>query len=139
MSDPIIFEPLGTVLVTLDDGTEVRLGRPKFGQWKWFTRRLQVITDEVQASLTEGQAKVDAAKTDAARKKAQDEFDVTSGKPMYEYTIPFIEELFKQLGDKPLPEVDEWPAWLAADWLLGSRILSHWRTIPKASGPMNPN
>lgn len=139
MSDPITFHPLGTITVTFEDGTEVTLGRPKFGQWRWFTARLNEIFAEVQAEIDDAQEKLDEAKTDKARAAAQEALDKVNRQPLYERTIPWIAEVFKQLGDGPLPDSDEWPAWLAADTNVPVRILSHWRTVPKASGPTNPS
>jgi len=60
--------------------------------------------------------------------------------PFYERSSEVIRAMFKQIGDKPLPDdLDEWPVWLATDVRLPGQILSHWREAPKASGSNGQN
>lgn len=139
MPEPITFDPLGTITVTFEDGTEVTIGRPKFGQWRWFTNNLNGIFQQLQDRIAAATAKVETAKGDKAKAAAQAERDDLAAQPLYESTIPWMAEVFKQLGDQPVPEPDEWPAWLAADTNLPVQILAHWRTAPKASGRTNPS
>jgi len=144
MNDPITFDPLGTVRVEFDDETYT-LTRPKMGQWRYFSRRWSEAIKEAGSQLTELLTKLDAAralleKSDNAknRKAVADLSGEITGfnvQPLYEWNIPWIREVFEQLGDKPLPEdVDVWPAWLASDPALPNRIIGHWQAHPKASG-----
>lgn len=134
--ETITYDPLGTVTVTFD-GKTYQLGRPKFGQWRYFSRQLQALYDdnrETLLRLTE-EAQVEGkgqAKAQAALREYQ-------GQPFYESTIPWLREVFKQLGDKQLPESeDDWPTWLAADLSVPTQIVAHWRSSPKASGAATP-
>ena len=130
--DEITFDPLGTITVKFD-GQEYKLGRPKMGQWRYFSRQLQALFEDNRDTLARLNAEVEAAEGKALVKAeaALREYSLT---PFYEATIPWIREVFKQLGT-PLPDSeDDWPAWLAADTQLPTQILAHWRTHPKASG-----
>lgn len=148
MTDPIVFDPLGTVTVEFD-GETYTLSRPKMGQWRYF-KRLEderskgyrekanfyreeaVRIDDARKTAKTAKAKADIDAESAALIEAHTEWSLT---PTWEDTIPWIAEVFAQLGDKPLPEdVDDWPAWLAADSLLPTTILAHWQSRPKASG-----
>ena len=148
MPEPIEFNPLGTITVTFDDQTYT-LSRPKMGQWRYFSRRWSEAIKEAGSQLTELLTKLDAAralleKSDNAknRKAVADLSAEITGfnvQPLYEWNIPWIREVFEQLGDKPLPEdPDNWPAWLASDPALPNRIIGHWQAHPKASG-VNPS
>lgn len=133
MSEGIEFDPLGSVTVTFDDKS-YRLGRPKMGQWRYFQRLLRDMSREAEATLTELREKVEKA-SPKNQALAEAELRAFAEEPFYEKTIPWIGEVFKQLGDNPLPEdPDDWPAWLAADTGLPIQIVNHWKTTPKASG-----
>jgi len=144
----IEFDPLGSITVTIDD-TAYRLGRPKMGQWRYFQRGWSDAVKEARGQLTDLNARLNLAKeriedaTSPPKKlKAEKEVDKLTEelrefevKPLYEWQIPWIREVFAQLGDKPLPEdADEWPAWLATDSSLPFEIVNHWQTHPLASG-----
>ena len=132
MSEGIEFEQLGTIIVSFDDKTYT-LTRPKMGQWRYFSRKLQGLYDENREkllTLTE-----DAQKEGPKQAKAQAALREYQIQPFYESTIPWLREVFVQLGDKKLPESeDDWPVWLAADLSVPTQIVAHWRTNPKASG-----
>ena len=132
MNEGIEFNPLGTIEVTFDDKTW-KLGRPKMGQWRYFSRLLQTMYDDNRATMEKlvSQAQVEGK----GQEKAQAALREYQNQPFYESTIPWIREVFAQLGDKKLPESDDdWPAWLAADVSIPTQIVSHWRTSPKVSG-----
>lgn len=139
--DTIVYDPLGIVTVTFD-GNTYRLGRPKFGQWRYFQRKLNEMAEESRLRLDELQRKAaeaeDAQDVDAARVLGE-EARAFARQPFYERTIEWMREAFTQVGD-PLPEnVDDWPAWLAGDSSIPNAIIQHWRSAPKASGSQNGN
>lgn len=144
MTEGIEYSDLGTVDVTFDDKT-YHLGRPKLRQWRYFTHRISEMTQHAQDTLNalsaEAQAALAVLEEDpdnphaqqfaAEKEAALTEFART---PFYETSSTLVREMFDQLGD-PLPEdIDDWPAWLAADVSLPGQILAHWRKAPKASG-----
>lgn len=136
MSEEITFDPTGTVTVTFDDQT-YKLGRPKMGQWRWFQRRLSEMADQTRERLAELTAEVEGA-GDEARPELEEKLREYARTPFYESTIEWVREAFSQLGSQPLPaDVDDWPAWLAADTSLPTQIITHWKTVPKASGSQN--
>lgn len=133
MSEGIEFHELGSVTVTFDDKS-YRLGRPKMGQWRYFQRLLRDMSREAEATLTELREKVEKA-SPKNQALAEAELREFAEQPFYEKTIPWVSEVFRQLGDNALPEdPDDWPAWLAADTGLPIQIVNHWKTTPKASG-----
>lgn len=137
--DPITFDRLGTVTFDLD-GLEVKLKRPTFKQWRHFSRSLQTIAEQAQTDLEQARQAVESAKTEAAKKKAEAKLEEVAAVPFYERTIPWMQDVFAQLGNgTPVGEPDDWPAWLAVDHTLPGQIITHWRTVPKASGPTGPN
>jgi hypothetical protein len=132
MDEGITFDPMGTITVEFDDKT-YRLTRPKMGQWRHFSRKLQGLYDENREHLLK--LTEDAQKEGPKQEKAQAALREYQSQPFYESTIPWLREVFSQLGDKKLPESDDdWPAWLAADLSIPTQIVAHWRTSPKASG-----
>ena len=50
MSEGIEYQPIGTIEVSFDDKT-YRLGRPKMGQWRYFSRNLQALYDDNRETL----------------------------------------------------------------------------------------
>ena len=144
MSEPITFDPLGTITVEFDD-TTYTLARPKMGQWRYFSRKWSEGIKEAGSQLTELLAKLDEARTlveksdNPKNRKRVAELDAEVSafnvRPLYEWNIPWVREVFEQLADKPLPaSEDDWPAWLASDPALPNRIIGHWQAHPKASG-----
>lgn len=134
MSEGIEFNPLGTIDVTFDDKTW-HLGRPKFKQWRYFSRQLTAIYDDNRETLV--RLTEEAEREGKGQAKAQAALREYQGTPFYESTIPWLKEVFNQVGD-PLPESeDDWPAWLAADITIPTQIIGHWRNHPKASGESN--
>ncbi len=121
MAEPIVFNDDGTVAIDFGD-TSTILGCPKLGQYRLFRRdidkrladllerRTNVLTQK--ASLDEQQAFVDAQ-------------DVM--------VTGWLETVITELTDSDIPEVDEWPAWLANP-KLPTKFLNHWQTAPFNSG-----
>jgi hypothetical protein len=145
MTDDLTYNSIGTVTVTID-GTEYRLGRPKMKQYRYFTRRLGEMSQEAQDKLNALSGAVQTARAlydedPSDENKAVHELAVTkledfAATPFYETSSELVREMFKQLSDHPLPDdLDDWPAWLAADVSLPGTIIAHWRKAPKASGP----
>ncbi len=144
MSEGIEYNTTGTVDVTFDDKT-YHLGRPKFKQWKYFTRKLNEQRDELTAALQriqreteEAEAKYkgneDSPEAREELRRLRDELAEINKTPFYDRTVTILAEMFSQVGD-PLPDdPDDWPAWLAADSSIPGEIIKHWRNNPKASG-----
>lgn len=144
MSEGIEYNPTGTVDVTFDDKT-YHLGRPKFKQWRYFTRKLDEqrveltralrrIQEETERAEAEFEGREDSPEARQELNRLRDELAEVNRTPFYERTISIIAEMFEQCGD-PLPDdPDDWPAWLAADSGIPGEIIKHWRTNPKASG-----
>ena len=145
MNEGIEYDPLGTITVSFDD-IEYRLGRPKLRQWRYFTRRIGEMTTAATDELTRRSNEVQAAlavladdpENEHAQKLADEKQEALTGfaqTPFYETSSELVREIFVQLADKPLPDdLDDWPAWLAADVSLPGQFLAHWRNAPKASG-----
>lgn len=132
MSEGIVFNPIGTIEVSFDDKTW-HLGRPKFKQWRYFSRQLSALYEDNRETLQ--RLTGEAQREGKGQERAQAALREYQNRPFYESTIPWIREVFAQLGDKKLPESeDDWPAWLAADISIPTQIVSHWRSHPKASG-----
>jgi hypothetical protein len=138
MTEGITYNDLGTIDVTFDDET-YHLGRPKFGQVKYFTRQVEDASKSVRDRLQELRDAVAEAEGDE-EKRLSEELTEFARAPYYERTIPILTEMFKQLSDKPLPtDTDEWPGWLAVNSGILTEIITHWRNVPKVSGANGEN
>jgi hypothetical protein len=159
MTDPITFDRLGTITID-NDGEAVKLRRPKMGQWRHFRRvwdqavrertaRAQELQDQISALIADtpkphdetNPAYVAVIESDEHRKLVEavrEEASRLRDNPLYDLTIPWLQEVMKQLTDGQLGEPDDWPAFLA-DPSLPGKFLNHWQTVPKASGPSEPN
>ena len=87
MSEGIEFDPLGIITVEFNEKT-YRLTRPKFGQWRYFSRKLQTLYDDNRErllALTE-----DASKEGPKQDKAQAALRAYQNQPFYESTIPWL-------------------------------------------------
>lgn len=148
MQEGIYFDPLGSITVTFDD-TGYQLTLPKMRQWRYFSRRIEEMSDAAKVRLGElANAAAEAATayeaeatplTKTALDQANEELQEFASTPFYETSSQLVREIFEQLGDKPLPDdMDDWPTWLAADVTIPAQILQHWRTAPKVSGATAP-
>jgi hypothetical protein len=149
VQEGIEYSEIGTVDVTFDEKT-YHLGRPKFRQFKHFAAALEdqrqevvSVIERINAEREEAEAryegKEDSPEAKAELRRLQDALADLNKTPFYERTITILQDMFAQVGD-PLPDdVDDWPAWLAADSSLPGKILNHWKTSPKASGEVPRN
>lgn len=145
MTEGIEYNPTGTVDVTFDDKT-YHLGRPKLRQWRYFTNQIAEMTKQATETATRLSKEAEAAfavladdpdNTHAQELAAEKEQAIKdfARTPFFETSSKLLREMFDQLGDAPLPDdLEDWPAWLAADVSLPGQILAHWRQAPKASG-----
>ena len=142
--EPITFDPIGTVTVTADDGTVHRLRRPTTGQWRHFRRAYDQAQAEARKTLEALHGRLNAVKDADAEDEEiaaiQEEIAAEAERlrehPMWEQSQQWLTDAFAQLADVPLPgDADDWPAWLGTNQGLPERILRHWQTVPKASGP----
>lgn len=137
MSDePIEWHDLGTVTFReFDDGERV-MGRPKFGQIRYFERQRREIIEGIVADVNrltaefeEAQAEEDVERT----KRINEELQELNSWGMVERMIPWYRTVFEQLSE-PLPEdSDEWPGYFF-DATLPGRLSNQWKMRPKASG-----
>ena len=137
--DGIELNPLGTVTVTLD-GKDYTLQRPKLRQYRYFRDQIRELSVSAVEHLTQLRERLEASEEGSEEfksleaeinKVSQNSFELTS--------VPWLKEVFDQLGN-PLPEDHEdWPAWLAADQSIPSKIITHWRTVPLAPGAKGTN
>jgi len=142
--EPITFDPIGTVTVTADDGTVHLLRRPTMRQWRHFRRAYDQAQAEARKTLEALHGRLNAVKDAdvgdeemvAVQAEIAAEAERLREHPMWEQSQPWLAEAFDQLADVPLPpDPDDWPAWLGTNQGLPERIIRHWQTIPKASGP----
>ncbi len=140
MAEGIDYRPVGTVVVTFD-GTAYTLKRPKLKQYSYFRDQIRELSVTAVDKLTALRDETEAAEEDSDE-KARLELELThKTSSTYELTsVPWLKEVFGQLGDKPLPEDhEEWPAWLAADMTIPQQIRTHWATVPLAPGAKGTN
>ena len=138
MAEGIDYRPDGTIQITFDGETWL-LARPKLKTYRLFSERLQEMRraiQQVNTQLTELRERLTEDNADIAT--IDEEIEVLNG-PIWEYSLPIIADLVEQVSDRPLPDPDEWPAWLATSIRLPSDILDHWRTVPLAPGAAGSN
>ena len=102
MSEGIDYEQLGTIIVSFDDKTYT-LTRPKMGQWRYFSRKLQGLYDENREkllALTE-----DAQKEGPKQAKAQAALREYQIQPFYESTIPWLRKCSSSLEIRNSPNL----------------------------------
>ena len=136
MSEGIDYRPDGTIRIEFDEGTWT-IARPKLKTYRLFSERLQEMRAAIQQVTTriaELRALLDDDNTDTIQQQI-DEIN----QPVWEYTIPIIQDIVKQAGDRELPDPEDWPAWLATDMTIPTSILGHWREVPKAPGVAGSN
>lgn len=140
MAEGITFDPLGTVTVTLDGSKPYVLGRPKLRQFRKYRDLIRTLTTEAADKLIAKREELDAMKdSDPKYEKLSEEIQEITYNSFLLTSIPWLKEVFEDLGD-PLPEDhDEWPAWLATDQSIPSQIITHWRTVPLAPGAKGTN
>jgi hypothetical protein len=129
----IVYHPNGEISVGFD-GQTWRLAPPKLGVYRRFSERLaemrraiQQVSEQIvllREQLTQPDVDID---------QIRDSLDKLNA-PIWEYSLPIIRDMVTELAGQPLPDPDEWPAWLATSISLPSDILEHWRTVPKAPG-----
>ncbi len=137
MKEGIEFSPMGTVTVTLD-GKDYVLKRPKLRQYRHYRDQIRELSTQAVETLSELREKLEKAKGKEAEAIEEEVAHVAANS--FELTsIPWLKSAFEELGD-PLPDDHEdWPAWLAADTSIPTRIITHWRTVPLAPGAKGTN
>ena len=136
MSEGIDYRADGTIRIEFDGGTWT-LGRPKLKTYRVFSERLQemrIAIQEVSAQIVELREQLEEGNVE----ELQPQIDKLNS-PVWEYSIPIIADIVKTVGDKELPDPEEWPAWLATDIAIPTTILGHWREVPKVPGVAGSN
>jgi hypothetical protein len=132
----IDYRPDGTIDLIVD-GTVRHMRRPKLREFRHWAEQLRDLAKAAQedsirlAAMLERLAEEpDEDEVDQLQKEAQE-----AAQRRVEYTAPWTAGVVEQFSDKPLPEdPGDWPAWLALDLSIPSKILAHWRTVPLAPG-----
>lgn len=128
----IDYRPDGTILIGFD-GQTWRLERPTLGVYKQFTGRLAEMRQAIQqvnSQIVQLRNQLDDNNTSEVQQKIED-----LNVPIWEYSLPILADLVATVSDRPLPEnQDSWPAWLATNFAIPSRIVEHWNEVPKVPG-----
>jgi hypothetical protein len=138
MDDGIIYHPNGEITIGFDKKTW-KLGRPKLKTYRLFSERLQDMRQAIQdvneqiglltAALEEDDADVDAIDQQIKELDA----------PIWEFSIPILADIVETVAGKPLPDPEDWPAWLATGVAIPTDVLRHWREVPKSPGEAGRN
>ena len=138
MAEGIDYRPDGTIRIEFD-GDSWLLARPKLKTYRLFSERLQEMRraiTEVNDRLTDLRTQLEDDTADTVA--IEEQIEVLNG-PIWEYSLPIIADLVAQVSDRPLPDPDEWPAWLATSISIPSSVLDWWRQVPLAPGAAGTN
>ena len=132
--EQIIFEPDGRVSLTIGDDTYT-LSRPKFKHVRKFRERITDLSNEAIDKITDLSKQMAGLDEDSEEWRALEEQFREMRLFTFEYTVlPWLREVFKELGDKPLPKnLGDAPAFLANQGL-PMQIWNHWLNVPLGSG-----
>jgi hypothetical protein len=132
--EQISFEPDGRVVLTIGDD-KYTLSRPKFKHVRRFRERITDLSNEAIDKITDLTKQMAALESDSEEWHALEERFKEMRLFTFEYTVlPWLREVFKELGDKPLPKnLGEVPAFLANQGL-PMQIWNHWLNVPLGSG-----
>lgn len=138
MSEGIDYRPDGTIRIEFDGDTWL-LARPKLKTYRLFSERLQEMRRAIQqVSEQITLLRTRLAGEDGDPETLRAEIDQLNA-PIWEYSIPIIQDMVAQVASKPLPDPDEWPSWLATNLTIPSDVLNHWREVPKVPGGAGTN
>lgn len=132
--EQITFQPDGRVSIVINDETYT-LRRPKFGHVRLFRERMTTLADEAIARLADLAKQLAAADEDSEEFHALEDQMRELSRFSFQFTvIPWLREVFEELGDKPLPKkLDDAPAFFANSGL-PMQIWQHWLNVPLGSG-----
>ncbi len=138
MAEGITFNPTGTV--TIDIGKPYVLKRPKLREYRYFRDLIRELSIEAVDTMNGLQKDLEGVEEGTAEFSELESEIRHIGANSFELTsIPWLKSVFEQLGD-PLPDDhEEWPAWLAADQTIPTKIINHWRDVPLAPGEAGTN
>lgn len=122
-TDPLVFNDNGTIDITFDSATRVHLKCPRLRDY----RLLRNDINERLAGILEQRKKVI---TGEASTDEQSDF-LASHDVMVTGWIELV--LDTMVPDAPVPDVDEWPAWLSNS-KLPTKFMTHWQNAPFVSG-----
>ena len=122
MAEGITFDPMGTVTVTIAEKSYV-LGRPKLRQFRHHRDQIRNLSHTAMDKLVAMREKLEATdEEDPKYAKLATEVEEATHNAFLLTSVPWLKEVFSELGD-PLPDDhDDWPAWLAADATIPSQI-----------------
>lgn len=132
--DGIEFDPIGTVTVTIDN-KPYKLRRPKLREYRYHRDEIRALSIKAVEHLDGLRTRLDSL-DETSEEYAALEAEITHiSRNSFELTsVPWLTAVFDDLGS-PLPDdFEDWPAWLAADQSIPTKIITHWRTVPLAPG-----
>jgi hypothetical protein len=139
MEEGVTFDPMGTVTITLNNKTYV-LGRPKLRQYKHHRDRIRILARDAAEQVSAMGDKLETLKEGGpAFEKLSEEITGITRNSFALTSVPWLKDVFDDIGDPLPPDEDDWPAWLAADQSIPTRIINHWRTVPLAPGEKGTN
>lgn len=131
------FNELGTITFDEFDDGDRTLRRPKFGQIRYFQRRIRELAQETSDQVARLKEEMDkAVEADDVERATEitNELREFNDFGVVESFFPWYKEVFQQLAENPLPDnSNEWPGYFANP-SLPADILNHWKMRPKASG-----
>ncbi len=126
----VTFDDVGTI--TIHTTPPVVMRRPTFGEYRKARDAHHANVRRVDEALK--QASDIAANPDQYEQdQAQATLDDLNGF-LETWHHDWLRDAATVLGDRPLPDSDEWPADLALDPVVPLRMLEHWRRVPLAHG-----
>lgn len=132
----------GTVTIDFetagDDGgpLAVTLRRPRFGQFKRLRSDAAKVLTGMTSYVEELKADEALSETDRIERLNQRTEDATVA---WWHLVLIGDDTFASLADRPadVPDVDDWPTYLAYGDGSIKMLLDHWRRVPLAPGVSN--
>jgi hypothetical protein len=132
MDDPIVFNADGSVDVATGDGFKpLHLRPPRLGEFKRLRQAIVLNSRQWTALLEQLRTSTDA-QLDGEEADRRDRIEVEQ--------VEVLADIFRTLGDHAdwPTDFDDWPAWTVKPGLL-TRLVTHWREVPLAPGPVTPS
>lgn len=157
MADQVNLDPLGYIEIEWTDESDpdaktshkIRWRRPKLREYREFRnmanalgRETQELREELNALLKPvtdyEMATMNGETVEKYEEPDWDRIDHLR-EAVADYNIPWIQAVDAKMAmGEHLPDIDEWPAWLAGP-TFPSQVINHWRKIPKAPGAKGTN
>lgn len=126
----VTFDDVGTI--TIHTTPPVVLRRPTYGEYRKARDKHKANVKRVDEALAKA-ADIAAHPENYDDDEARSTLDELNGF-LEVWHHDWVADAAVVLGDRPLPEPDDWPADLALDPVVPVRMLEHWRRVPLAHG-----